>query len=706
MSNTPEFNAEQLTAARAAAWRQDEKAILTLEAARDFITANGLVLFTPRAEQIAAPAPSFVEATLGAQTSEPSADQVGSALALAGRLIAEGSALALNLFGAPGDIPDFIASTQAFSFLYTLRGDKNWKQPPATSGATKSSPLGIRVFEVLTEKGALSASELAGELGRELTEGAVQRSLSELWSNLRVLPLYGQSGPPVLWELATRRFTKTIKSGVNAGQPTALSALLSLYLGQALLATEEEIEAFLSPLAARSRIREVVHALTGSRQLEVVVLEGKSLLHIPGTLPAFPAAEMSAEDQPADELTELAAAATPKIEGEGRIKRFTPAAERTSARDFKGKPARPSSSGRPPARSSSRPDAERRPFRRDGAAKPAFEKSTRDRPAREKPSRPFSGKPSFSKPWEEDRKPRAPRGDREGFASKRPDFKRGPAEGAGKRPYTPRGESPSARPARPAFRPKSEAASTDKPFRKFDAPKRPFRREETGSDRPAPRTFRAGSDSPRTPRPYASGGSSARPPRPFRASSEAPRTPRPYASEGSSARPPRPFRASSEAPRTPRSFTPEASSPRPPRPSAPGGERSFDRAKSPSARPFPRKFDRPSEPEEQPKRPWQDAKPARGEKAAGGSFVRRPSASRPSPSGGSARPSFGAKRSFGDKPKPSFSRAGSGPRTSSGGAPKRKPAGGGTVPFGSKPPRGVNPRTANRKPFKRKPEQD
>ena len=44
----------------------------------------------------------------------------------------------------------------------------------------------------------------------------------------------------------------------------------------------------MSPLAARSRIREVVQALTGARgSWRAVVLEGKTLLHVAGELPGL-----------------------------------------------------------------------------------------------------------------------------------------------------------------------------------------------------------------------------------------------------------------------------------------------------------------------------------------------------------------------------------------------------------------------------------
>jgi hypothetical protein len=419
LSSTPEFNETQLGAARATAWRQAGDPLLTLEATRDWINERGLVLFAPRALQLPVPAPSLVEATLGVANAAPTLAETEVARGLVSRLVGEGLALPLNLMGissaagVPGDSPDFVVSAQVFSYIFTMRGDKAWKQPPSTSGAVEVSPLGLRVFEVLTERGPMSAAELAQELGREVTEAAILRSLSELWSQLRVLPLLQQADGVTLWELTTRRFTKAIKAGANAGQPTALSALVSLYLAQVLMATEEEITTFLSPLTARSRVREVLHALVGARQLETVVLEGKTLLHIPGTLQMFGA--VAGEEAPV-EGGEAVAVERPKRVGTGRIKSF--ASEAKTAGEFRGKPvARSASAGRagagrtgagragaggagagpvkPSARFGARldgkSDKDRRPFKKEGAAGSAGRSAA---------------KKSFTKPWDEDRKAR------------------------------------------------------------------------------------------------------------------------------------------------------------------------------------------------------------------------------------------------------------------------------------------------------------
>jgi hypothetical protein len=394
----------QLEAARAAAWKQTGEPLLTLEAARDWINERGLVLFTPRGSQLPVPAPSLVEATLGVAKAAPTFAETEVARGLVARLVGEGLALPLNLLGVPGDAPDFVVSAQVFSFVFTMRGDKAWKQPPSTSGAVKVSPLGLKVYEVVTERGPVSAAEVAQELGREVTEAAILRSLTELWSQLRVIPLLAQGEGGTLWELTSRRFTKAIKAGANAGQPTALSALVSLYLAQVFAATEEEVTTFLSPLTARSRVREVLHALVGARQLETVVVEGKTLLHIPGGLPVAAAVEGEALATEGEEP--VAVVERPKKIGTGRIKSF--ASEGKVASEFRGKPAgksfaaksfgakRPGAgpvkpSARFGARLDGKTDKDRRPFKKDGAA----------------PARTGGAKKTFTKPWEEDRKPRA-----------------------------------------------------------------------------------------------------------------------------------------------------------------------------------------------------------------------------------------------------------------------------------------------------------
>ena len=423
-------SAAQLAETRLKQWHQQGEALLTMENQRAWINSAGLVLFVPR-PQIASPAPSLVEAVLGAPEPTPTVDQTAQARSLLARLVAEGFAVPLNLLGAgpgtvhagaPGDTPDFVASSAVFSYVFTLRGDKAWKQPPATSGAFKVSPLALATHEVLSRRGPLTAYDLTTEVGKEVTEAAILRALSELWTHLRVLPLAQPDGAATLWELSSARFTKQIKAGANAGQPSALSALISLYLGQAVVASEDEIESFLSPLAARSRIRDVLHALLSARQLDTVAVEGRTMFYVAGSLPAFlaPQAEMVEGDAGVAAAGVKAIAAEAGAEGEAapRITKYVPKPRKIGTGYLaKAKPsqigAKPGPFERGTKGFGAKPGFKARPA---GPFKPGFKPRDASGPGPDRQRRPFS-KPAarfdktegfdktrgFDKPWEEEK---------------------------------------------------------------------------------------------------------------------------------------------------------------------------------------------------------------------------------------------------------------------------------------------------------------
>jgi hypothetical protein len=413
--------AAQLSETRLKQWHQQGEALLTIENLRSWINTAGLVLFAPR-PQIAAPAPSLVEGVLGAPTPTPTIEETTEARSLLARLVAEGLAVPLNLLGAVGsavgDTPDFVASTAVFSYVFTLRGDKAWKQPPTTSGAFKVSPLAAATHEALTRRGPLSAYDLTTELGKEVTEAAVLRALNELWTHLRVLPLAQAGENATLWELTGARFSKQIKAGANAGQPSALSALISLYLGQAAVASEDEIESFLSPLASRSRIRDVIHALLSARQLETIAVEGRTVLHVAGSLPAFLAPEsavvVEGETQAVD--GEIAVEAE-SVEGAPRIAKYIPKPRKIGTGYLaKAKPANFGESAFPAAKPG--------PFERGRKAG-------------------FGGKPAFGS--------RPAFGSKPGFASK-PAYKAGFNNRVGSGPAPDRERCPFSKPAASDFK--------------------------------------------------------------------------------------------------------------------------------------------------------------------------------------------------------------------------------------------------------------
>jgi 23S rRNA pseudouridine2605 synthase len=603
--------ADQLEAARRNHWHHNADPILTVNMLRDWLNTSGLVLFTPLAGQLPAPGPSFVEATLGAANAEPSIAETEQPRALLTRLILDGGAIPLNLLGSSTGIgtetPDFLVSPLAFPYVFTLRGDKAWKQPPTISGASKVSPLALNTFVLIADHAkdtgaGMTSRDLATQLGKEVTETAVLRALTELWQHLRVIPVPQPDGAATLWELTAARFTKQIKAGANAGQPSALSALISLYLGQAIVASEDEIETFLSPVASRSRIREVVRALLSARQLETVVIEGRTVLHISGELPVFVAATTS---EPAhDDIDFLvvtgegdpAADAAAPAESKERITKFIPKPRKVgtgfvtkTGSNFRDKPA----------------DRERRPFTRD-SGRPPFEKKfekklekkreTFNRPWDEERAASFSagGRPSRvrgeaqegareAEPRTFDRKPSFNRDEKGTFGSKprfgeRPSFQGGkPSFKKERTGFTPR-EGTAERPSRREFTPRPQGGgfANDRPRKSFSksgtfdrkregfsdkregfAGKPSFPRDREGrpprrdsGDRPYKPAFKNFSGD-RERRPARDEGRLERPP--FR-KFDAPRTPR-RAFEDRPERPSRPARAeggSSEHQRTPR----------------------------------------------------------------------------------------------------------------------------------------------------------
>lgn len=398
------------------------------------------------------------------------------------RLIEDGTVVPLNLLGNALGEPDYIVPASAFSFVYTLRGDKNWKNEPATTGSMRVSPLAVKVFALLKDKGAMAPHQLTGHLGQGITDSATLRALTELWAIQRVIPLPNADGAPAKWELITSKFLRHMKAGANAGQPTALSALLSLYLHQAIAATGDEMEIFLSPLAARSRVREVVHGLSATRQLEELVVDGKTLLHITGELPQMPA----------DDAARVAAAPQrSRYEQDDRRAAIDERRARFGNRD-EGRPARKPFSDR----GGSRGD---RPGFGDRARKPFGERRSFGDNAGDRERRPFQRREGGAEGGPGERRgfqPRergnfAPRGDREGFQPReRSGFAgRGDREGG-----APRDRNSFARPWDDERPRRTEGDGERRPFTPREGgERRPFTPREGGERRPyTPRGDRGG----------------------------------------------------------------------------------------------------------------------------------------------------------------------------------------------------------------------
>jgi 23S rRNA pseudouridine2605 synthase len=627
---------DQLEQARQVRWRQDGNALLTLDDAERWLADTPLCLYLPRRQHLPVPAPSFVEAIAGRPDATPGPEHIAAAARMLARLVASGAVVALNLFGAApgigvssfiGEHPDFLATPEALPYLYALQPERNPKREPSTAGNGRVSPLAAEAWKLLEREGALTTMELRSQLGREVTEAAVLRSLAELWHTMRVVPIPAEDPEEgAHWELLSARHQRELHLGSTQSQTTALSILVSFYLQSAVAATAEEAEIFLSPVASRSRIRDVIRGLSTTRQLASFSLAGDEQFYVEGSLPEVaedepvPAAAVGEDAGLEQNEPSLAEAAAANPEAISKHKSFPP---RRAPRPAFGERARGSFAARDRRTSSgdSRGPSSARPPRREGGFR---------RPERSGGS---SERGSFR------RSAGTPEGAEGTARPPRPNFERRA------RPSFGASADRRDRPARPggASRPGARAGSSDRPSR-FARP--------GGPDRPG-RPQGGGSGKGRPPRP---GGSSFRPAKPFPGKPFGDRPPR----SGEGADRPR-FRPAAGA-GAPRSGAPRFGKDRPARPPRDGErpQRSFGagpaRSASGEGRPF--------------------RKPPQGDGAAGGPrrFEGRSGgpSSRPPRRDGDSRPPFrgGQSRPQGDRPfKRPYASAGDRP-------PRRGPAGG------------------------------
>jgi 23S rRNA pseudouridine2605 synthase len=280
------LTSEQLEVSRAERMHQNGHGTLTLEDARTWIEETGLCLFLPRRQFAASIAPSFVEAVAGRQNATPDPKHVAVAEELLVRLEADNVAVRLNLYGQPGEQPDFVVAAWVLPYVYALRGDRDWRRSPQLTGSRQVSPLAIQTYKLL-ETGDATLGALKHALGREVTEAAVLRAITELWQQLRIIPVISAPGQPTKWQLLRHRFQKAIAEGASTSQVTAISVLASIYLQAVIAASMEEVELFLAPLTARSKVREVLRGLVATRQVHTISLGHAPHFYVAGTLPEF-----------------------------------------------------------------------------------------------------------------------------------------------------------------------------------------------------------------------------------------------------------------------------------------------------------------------------------------------------------------------------------------------------------------------------------
>jgi len=262
-------------------WHLDGRPVRTLEAAREFIESVGFCLTYPLKTSLLAP--TFIGAWVGSQERLPTwqhayADpRAQEATELMVRLLRERAAYEANLFDENNGL---LVGASIFPYFYALVGERNPKHPPQAGPRSEYSQLTCDAYELIRRHGPISKQNLLKALGGGISTAALDKSLAELWSRLRITrvnyaPLEGAS-----WDLLYRWSPDAVRQGISLSVAEALTALISKYLDCVVAAHQNEIESFFGNFVPRSKIKDAMNALLAARELSFVHVGNRSLVQI------------------------------------------------------------------------------------------------------------------------------------------------------------------------------------------------------------------------------------------------------------------------------------------------------------------------------------------------------------------------------------------------------------------------------------------
>ena len=272
---------QELIELRREKWHVSGKPVRTLDDARSFIELVGFCLTLPLETPLLVP--TFVGAWLGTDENLPRLRQAFSnprakdATDLMVRLLRDKSAYEANLFDENNA---FLLSAAVFPYFYALVGERNPRQAPKPGPRSPYSQLACDAYQIIYRKGPISKVKLLDDLGKGISVPAIDRSLAELWSKLRITRVNYHEREGASWDVLQRWAPDAVSEGVNTSVNSALSALLSKYLDCVIAADLPELESFFGNFVARSKVREAVNALLAARELSFVPVGHRSLIQI------------------------------------------------------------------------------------------------------------------------------------------------------------------------------------------------------------------------------------------------------------------------------------------------------------------------------------------------------------------------------------------------------------------------------------------
>ena len=135
-------------------------------------------------------------------------------------------------------------------------------------------------FEVIRKDGPISRSKLQQAVAGGVSSAALDKSLSELWSKLRITRVDYKPCEGAFWDVLYRWTPDAVREGAGLSVGEALTALLSKYLDCVVAADQQELETFFGNFVARSRVKEAVNALLAARELSFVRAGSRTLIQI------------------------------------------------------------------------------------------------------------------------------------------------------------------------------------------------------------------------------------------------------------------------------------------------------------------------------------------------------------------------------------------------------------------------------------------
>jgi len=267
-------------------WRLNGVPIRTLEDARSFIESAGLCLTYPSRPPLLMP--TFIGAWFGSDERLPRHrafldPEARDATDLMIRLLRDKAAYEANL----GDENNaLLISASVFPYFYTLVGERNPKQPPQPGPRSAYSELACDTYHIIHRKGPISKAKLLEEVGKGVSIPALDRSLAELWSKLRITRVDYDQREGASWDVLQRWSPEAVSEGINCSVGEAVSALVSKYLECVVAADQQELDSFLGKFVPRSRVRDSVNALMSARELNFVHVGNRSLIQVTQAQPA------------------------------------------------------------------------------------------------------------------------------------------------------------------------------------------------------------------------------------------------------------------------------------------------------------------------------------------------------------------------------------------------------------------------------------